>query len=106
LPGPLFDQMFADSAVHRAYGAYWSLKKAVPRDLAATIDANNKNQFDRQIKPIINSPLVPDDFVMAAGAYGQRLYVIPSRGLTVVRNGPTSSDTFDDMQFLGRLLGG
>ena len=47
MPGPLFDQMFADSAAHRAYGAYWWLKKAVPRDLAATIDANNKNLFDR-----------------------------------------------------------
>jgi hypothetical protein len=75
LPGPLFDQMFADSAVHRAYGAYWSLKKAVPRDLAATIDANNKNLFDRQTKPIIDSLLVPDDFVMAVGAYAQCLHV-------------------------------
>jgi hypothetical protein len=67
--------MFADSAVHRAYGAYWSLKKAVPRDLAATIDANNKNLFDRQTKPIIDSLLVPDDFVMAVGAYAQYLHV-------------------------------
>ena len=75
MPGPLFDQMFADSAVHRAYGAYWSLKKAVPRDLAATIDANNKNLFDRQTKPIIDSLLVPDDFVMAVGAYAQYLHV-------------------------------
>lgn len=75
MPGPLFDQMFADSAVHRAYGAYWSLKKAVPRDLAATIDANNKNLFDRQTKPIIDSLLVPDDFVMAVGAYAQCLHV-------------------------------
>ena len=89
-----------------AYGFYWWLKKPVPADLAATIDANNKKQFTRQIKPSIDSPLVPDNFVMAAGAYGQRLYVIPSRGLTVVRNGRTNSDTFDDMQFLGRLLGG
>lgn len=75
MPGPLFDQMFADSAVHRAYGACWSLKKAVPRDLAATIDANNKNLFDRQTKPIIDSLLVPDDFVMAVGAYAQCLHV-------------------------------
>ena len=75
MPGPLFDQMFADSATHRAYGVYWWLKKAVPRDLAATIDANNKNLFDRQTKPIIDSLLVPDDFVMAVGAYAQYLHV-------------------------------
>jgi len=36
---------------------------------------------------------------MAAGAYDQRLYVIPSRGLTVVRNGPTGTNDFDDVQF-------
>jgi len=44
--------------------------------------------------------------VMAAGAYDQRLYVIPSHGLTVVRNGPTGMNDFDDVQFLGRLLQG
>lgn len=74
--------------------------------LASTFDAKNQYQLSRQIKPIIDRPLVPDDFVMAAGAYGQRLYVIPSRGLTVVRNGRTNSDTLDDVQFLGRLLCG
>ncbi len=41
---------------------------------------------------------------MAAGAFYQRLYVIPSRGLTVVRNGPQGLREFDDVQFLGRLL--
>jgi hypothetical protein len=43
---------------------------------------------------------------MAAGAFDQRLYIIPSLGLTVVRNGPTNTDSFDDMAFLTRLLGG
>jgi len=42
---------------------------------------------------------------MAAGAFDQRLYVIPSRGLTIVRNGPVGNDAFEDVQFLGRLLG-
>ncbi|MCA3161487.1 MAG: serine hydrolase, partial [Burkholderiales bacterium] len=75
LPRPLFDQIFTGNPAHPAYGFYWWLKEAVPADLAATIDANNKNQFDRQIKPIIDSPLVPDDFVMAVGAYAQYLHV-------------------------------
>jgi hypothetical protein len=80
------------------------LKRPVPPTLAAAIDAANKNQFTRQIKPIIDDPRIPDDFVMAAGAFDQRLYVIPSRGLTVVRNGPAGNDAFDDIEFLRRLL--
>lgn len=84
---------------------YWWLKESVPASLAATIDANNKSQFARQIKPIIDNPRVPDDFVMAACAFGQRLYVIPSRGLTVVRNSPNGNDQFTDTPFLDRLLG-
>lgn len=99
-----FDQVFVGNTAHPAYGFYWWLKRPVSPSLAATIDANNKNQFTRQIKPLIEDSRIPDDFVMAAGAFDQRLYVIPSRGLTVVRNGPTNNDAFDDLQFLGRLL--
>jgi CubicO group peptidase (beta-lactamase class C family) len=106
LPRSLFDQVFAGNTAHPAYGFYWWLKRPVTTSLAATIDANNKNQFTRQIKPIIDSPLIPSDFIMAAGAFDQRLYIIPSLGLTVVRNGPTNTDSFDDMAFLTRLLGG
>ncbi len=104
LPRPLFDQVLQGTRAHPAYGFYWWLKEPVPGALAATIDANNKNQFTRQIKPIIDEPLVPDDFVMLAGAYGQRVYVIASRGLTVVRNGPANENRFDDREFLTRLL--
>ena len=105
LPRGVFDQVFAGNAAHPAYGFYWWLKKPVPSALGATIDASNKNQFTRQIKPIIDDPRIPADFVMAAGAYGQRLYVIPSRGLTVVRNAPTTATDLADVELLGRLLG-
>ena len=100
-----FNQAFVGNSAHPAYGFYWWLKRPVSPSLASTIDTNNKNQFTRQIKPIIEDPRIPDDFVMAAGAFDQRLYIIPSRGLTVVRNGPTNNDAFDDIQFLSRLLG-
>lgn len=106
LARPFFEQVFTGGAAHPAYGFYWWLKKPVPTDLAALIDANNKFQYTREIKPIVDDPLVPPDFVMAAGAFDQRLYVIPSRGLTVVRNGPTGTNAFEDVQFLDRLLGG
>lgn len=105
LEASLFDQVFQGSKAHPAYGFYWWLKESVPAQLAATIDANNKEQFSRQIKPIIDDARVPDDFVMAAGAYGQRLYIIPSRGLTIVRNGPANDNRFEDEEFLARLFG-
>lgn len=41
--------------------------------------------------------------LVAAGLGGQRMYVIPSLGLTVVRQGAKVSQ-FQDHEFLGRLL--
>lgn len=100
-----FNEVFASNLAHPAYGFYWWLKRSVPASLAATIDANNKNQYSREIKPIIDNPRVPSDFVMAAGAFDQRLYVIPSLGLTIVRHGPTGTNSFEDVPFLDALLG-
>jgi CubicO group peptidase (beta-lactamase class C family) len=105
LPRARLLEAVVGNAAHPAYGFYWWLKRPVPPDLAAKIDANNKNQFTREIKPIIDEPRVPSDFVMAAGAFDQRLYVIPSLGLTVVRHGPTGVNDFEDVPFLQRLLG-
>jgi hypothetical protein len=41
---------------------------------------------------------------MAAGAGNQRLYIIPSKDLVVVRYGNFGS--YDDREFLGRLIFG
>jgi CubicO group peptidase (beta-lactamase class C family) len=50
---------------------------------------------------------MPTDLVMAAGMGSQRLYVIPSRELVVVRMGSIQRGRqFDDVAFLGALLGG
>ena len=99
-----FDQVLTGNPAHPAYGFYWWLKNPVPPDLAAIIDANNGQQYSRQIAPIVDDPSIPDDFAMAAGAYDQRLYVIPSRELVVVRNGPPVDGGFEDTEFLDRLL--
>ena len=106
LPRAFFDQVFTGNPAHPAYGFYWWLKKPVPPALAATIDANNKRQYSLQIKPIVDQAMIPNDFVMAKGAYGQQLYVIPSLELTVVRNGPAQRNNFADVEFLTRLLAG
>lgn len=43
------------------------------------------------------------DLYMAAGAGKQRLYIIPSMDLVIVRQGRQSR--FNDREFLGRLTG-
>ena len=102
---PYFDQLFQSNPSHPAYGFYWWLNQEVAPPLATIIDANNQNQYRNQIEPIVNNPRVPEDFVMAAGAYEQRLYVIASMNLVVIRNGPqAAAGQFDDSDFLDLLL--
>lgn len=47
---------------------------------------------------------VPHDLYMAAGAANQRLYIIPSLDMVIVRQG--RMNRFDDRKFLGLLLNG
>jgi len=47
----------------------------------------------------------PADLFMAAGLFNQRLYVVPSRDMVVVRLGRRDA-TWDDAEFLARLLDG
>lgn len=50
---------------------------------------------------------LPDDVSVAAGAGGQRLYVVPSQKLIVVRQAPLlRQDTFKDLDFLLALFVG
>ena len=107
-PGPRlvsaenFQEVFRGTSANPAYGFYWWLKEPISESLVDEI-----LQIERHIWAIIQAPWVPDDFVMAAGAYEQRLYVIPSRGVVVVRNGPKSAaGQFLDIYFLLLLLGG
>jgi len=56
---------------------------------------------------IVKCAWLPEDLFMAAGAGKQRLYVIPSLQLVIVRQGDLrASRGFSDAEFLDRLLRG
>jgi CubicO group peptidase (beta-lactamase class C family) len=96
----LLEEVLTGTSANPAYGLYWWLNREVPDTLARTAP-----QFERHLLSLIEAPFLPDDFTMAAGAYEQRLYVIPSLQLVVARNGPRSAaGRFDDVAFLSRLL--
>jgi len=70
-----FAELFEGSSVNPAYGLTWWLPRATPSKDSVTTATDITD-------PAAN---LPHDMVVAAGAGDQRLYVIPSLGLTIVR---------------------
>jgi CubicO group peptidase (beta-lactamase class C family) len=70
-----FDELFTSSETNPAYGLTWWLPRATP----ATDPVTRSTDITQ------HSSQLPADMVVAAGAGDQRLYVIPSRRLTIVR---------------------
>ena len=68
-------ELFKGSDANPAYGLTWWLPRASPSDDPVT----------RSTDIVAHAPTLPADLVVAAGAGDQRLYVIPSRRLTIVR---------------------
>jgi CubicO group peptidase (beta-lactamase class C family) len=86
-----FADQFKGSAVHAGYGLTWWL----PRPSSQTDVTTLRNDIGRR------SDQFPPDTVVAGGAGDQRLYVIPSRGLTIVRQA-----AFDPRSALAARRGG
>ncbi len=85
-----------------AYGLTWWLKETVPDAIIAQVPILQRDMGD-----IVKSDWLPEDLFVAAGAGKQRLYVIPSMQLVIVRQGDlTASRSFSDAAFLDRLLRG
>jgi hypothetical protein len=108
LSAQYFDQVFKPIAPNPVYGFYWWLKEPITEQEAGQF--LEEGHF-RRVFPLTQATYVPDDLVMAAGAYEQALYVMPSLKLVVLRNGPqyTQFDRgllYDDIEFLSRLLRG
>jgi len=83
-----------------AYGLTWWLKKPVPDSILRQIPI-----LEHEMGEIVRSDWLPEDLSMAAGAGKQRLYVIPSLKLVIVRQGAfLGSRSFSDAKFLELLL--
>jgi len=94
---------FAGTRANPAYGLTWWLKRPIELKVLHGI------RRAESICELTCAPTVPDDLVMAAGAGDQRLYLIPSRQLVVVRQAnhvrhPALRSDWSDRRFLELLF--
>lgn len=97
-----FAELFKGSDVNPAYGLTWWLPRATGSDDPVTRSTD-----------ITDPAGLPPDMVVAAGAGDQRLYVIPSQELTIVRQARLDlasllaggRSAWSDKRFLSILLG-
>ena len=106
--------MFEGSEANPGYGLAWWIN--------ASPDAHTlaQSRTMREASDLYTHPrrgALPRDLVMAAGAGGQRLYLIPSRGLAIIRQYPeliqtrlarrrAGAEKFSDVEFLLAALEG
>jgi CubicO group peptidase (beta-lactamase class C family) len=102
-----FAAMFEGSAVNPGYGLTWWLKAEPSK---ATLDASRTMTVASDLFTHPRRDELPDDLVMAAGAGDQRLYIIPSMNLVVVRQTDRifmrsrAARAYSDVEFLLALL--
>lgn len=92
-------QCFQGTPQNPAYGLTWWLKKEVSPEKLRELRILRADWGD-----VANSDWLPGDLVAACGAGKQRLYVMPSLKLVVVRQGSLGM-SFSDVEFLKLLLG-
>jgi CubicO group peptidase (beta-lactamase class C family) len=97
----LLRDCFKGSKANPAYGSTWWLKSPVSEELIRSPSAEvmPSQGWDK----IANCDWLPGDLVAAVGGVRQRLYIVPSLKLVIVRQGGRSEE-FHDLEFLSLLL--
>ena len=90
----LLDELIVGSKANPAYGITFWLNH----------EGTSPNGTPAEMRVETNNGEELKDLFMAAGAGNQRLYIIPSKDLVVVRYG--NFGKYDDREFLGRLIFG
>lgn len=97
----LLEECLKGTKQNPAYGLTWWLREPVPAEILRSVPI-----LQRDMGEIVSSDWLPEDMYLAAGAGKQRLYIIPSLKLVVVRMGDLRKGMrFRDAEFLDRLLG-
>ncbi|WP_341920366.1 serine hydrolase [Hydrocarboniphaga effusa] len=99
------DCLTYQNPAYLGYGITWWLNRPVDGTYDPNIDKIPVDGIAGSSGKI--APRAPADMVMAAGVGHQRLYLLPTQRLVVVRFAPldTEFDEWSDDEFLGRLLG-
>lgn len=99
------DCLTYQNPAYLGYGITWWLNRPVAGSYDPNIDRIPVDGIAGSGGKI--APRAPDDVVMAAGVGHQRLYLLPTQRMVVVRFAPleTELDEWSDDEFLGRLLG-
>jgi CubicO group peptidase (beta-lactamase class C family) len=96
-------QAWRGSPANAAYSLGWWNNRAAPGGREVNIEDNLTPRWHSQNwSNVCISRVAPPDLVACVGSSGQRLYVIPSMQLVVVRHG--RGGNFSDAQFLRLLL--
>lgn len=99
IPRAAVSEMLRGTPANPAYGLTWWLNVETLPELRDEIRLLRNNLGGIEHIPGL------EGMVVAAGAFKQRLYIIPSRQMVVTRLGNSVGEQFDDARFLGLLLG-
>ncbi len=99
IPAEFLTELFKGSAANPAYGLTWWLNVEPWPSMKTEIAQLQRNFGGMEKVPGL------EGMVTAAGAFKQRLYVIPSRRMVVVRYGNSVGPQFEDARFLALLTG-
>ncbi len=107
LPEGLLDALFVPGRANPQYGLTWWLFTGEPGAVADVGARFSSRRPPARTEALTDGEGTPIPIHVAAGAGKQRLYLIPTCSMVVVRFGrPTfGAEDFDDQEFLKRLLG-
>jgi len=102
LPELLLNELISPTATAPAYGITFWLNKEV--DPNGSFASGIPGETGRGLQQRLISDRLPTDAFMKSGAFGQKLYIVPSLDLVIVRYGPPLVTGYSDREFFERLM--